>query len=86
MMQEIEQTRAEKIAMYMRLRKQELAEMLVNANEVLASRLLRLTAQPDIGSITFGPPPTVKFDVSAYDNIADRIWMDKEVLDVEEVI
>ena len=37
MMQVIEQTRNEKLAMYMKLTRRELAEMLVNANDALQS-------------------------------------------------
>ena len=39
MLQVIEQTREEKIAMYMKLTKQEIAGMLVNANSALESAL-----------------------------------------------
>jgi hypothetical protein len=35
MMQKVEQTRDEKIAMYMKRSKRELAELLVNCNDVL---------------------------------------------------
>lgn len=38
MMQVVKQARGEKIAMYMKLSKRELAEMLVNANDALAAR------------------------------------------------
>ena len=38
MLQVIEQTRDEKIAMYMRCTKRELAEMLLNCNEALSAR------------------------------------------------
>ncbi len=40
MIQVIEQTRAEKLAMYMKLSKRELAEMLVNANAALAGAVM----------------------------------------------
>ena len=46
----VEQTREEKLAMYMKLTKAELAEMLLNANAVLEA----LTAQP---SSPFPPQP-----------------------------
>ena len=38
MLQIIEQTREEKIAMYMKLTKRELAEMLINCNDMLSHR------------------------------------------------
>ena len=44
MMQVIEQTRDENIAMYMKLTKREIAEMLVNANEAVS--LLQKSAPP----------------------------------------
>jgi len=42
MLQTVEQSRDEKVAMYMKLSRRELAEMLVNCNEMLANAL----AQP----------------------------------------
>ncbi len=42
MMQVIEQTRDERIAMYMKLRKAKLAEMLLNCNEALDSLINRV--------------------------------------------
>ena len=52
----IAQSRDEKIAMYMKLTKRGLAEMLVNANEALALHQNGLaTVQPNIGvSTTWG--------------------------------
>ncbi len=63
MMQEIEQTRAEKIAVYLRLTKRELAEMLVNANEVLRARQPQVSVIPEPGydstTLTLSPLPTI---------------------------
>jgi hypothetical protein len=50
MIQVVEQTRDEKVAMYMKRTKRELAEMLVNANEALASRQPSVEFVPTIWS------------------------------------
>lgn len=47
MLQVIEQTRDEKIAMYMKLTKRELAEMLVNCNEALTARSQQWQSVPE---------------------------------------
>ena len=52
MLQVVEQTRDEKIAMYMKITKRELAEMLVNCNDVLAARARQVSIRDDM-------PPTV---------------------------
>ena len=52
MFQVVEQTRDEKIAMYMKITKRELAEMLVNCNDVLAARAPQVSIRDNI-------PPTV---------------------------
>ena len=54
MMQLVEQTRDEKMAMYMKLTKRELAEMLVNANDALQS--LALSQLCPIHVVTPSPP------------------------------
>lgn len=56
MMSVIEQTRDDKIAMYLKLTKRELAEMLVNANEALAMTLERSVSLP---GTTTSPPCTM---------------------------
>lgn len=66
MMQVIQQTRDEKIAMYMKLNKRELAEMLVNCNELISkfghSAPQWVDIAPNVtpnGTLTIGPRPTI---------------------------
>lgn len=53
-MQVIQQTRDEKIAMYMKLTKRELAEMLANANDILGSQIYHMTTRSE--PATTAPP------------------------------
>ena len=61
MMYVIPQTRDEKIAMYMKLTKREIAEMLVNSNDALdnALRHVKLGHQPEPISIRPVPDGTI---------------------------
>lgn len=58
MMHVVEQTRDEKIAMYMKCRKRELAEMLTNANETIAglTKPWEPVQESQTGGTTFTPP------------------------------
>lgn len=55
MLQTVEQTRDEKIAMYMKLTKRELAEMLANCNEMLANALMQQRQMPANFTVTVRP-------------------------------
>ena len=65
MMHIIEQTRDEKIAMYMKLTKRELSEMLINCNDALKmlpqqARWAEVSPSPSAGgTVTIGPLPTI---------------------------
>jgi hypothetical protein len=63
MFQEVDQTRDEKVAMYMKLTKRELVEMLVNwceAGEKSLPPPISIVPNPGTdGTVTLGPPPTI---------------------------
>lgn len=48
MVQEVEQTREEKIAMYMKSTKKQLAEMLVECNKYLRDKPIEICNLPDV--------------------------------------
>lgn len=57
MMRLIEQTRDEKVTMYMKLTKRELIEMLINANAALEQRPLQTEWVEGLFPCTIGPNP-----------------------------
>ena len=66
MMRVIEQTRDEKIAMYMKLTKRELIEMLVNCNELIAKfgpgapQWVQIAPDVTAATVAICPPPTIR--------------------------